>query len=124
MKATQFQFVFRSLNIGFITGIFLVTVSGTTWGIPSQITPGYSYFSNEYHENGGCYDLGEEKNLEEVYKNFNYYEAMYNALQQVVLFKAYKQEKLEWKMTCDYRDGHLSRTVTERPGQPAEIKSY
>ncbi|MBF0351265.1 MAG: hypothetical protein HQM11_09535 [SAR324 cluster bacterium] len=116
--------IFRSINICLSFGFVLLSLSSKAWGLPEKIIPGHSYYSNEYLENDGCYDLGEEKNLEEVYQNYNYYEAQYNINQQVIIFKAYKQGELEWKMTCDYRAGRLSKTITEFPGQPVSIKNY
>lgn len=69
---------------------------------PYEIKAGISYYSNEYSTNNGLSELGEEKNLEEVYQNYNYYEAIFDEQGNIVTFKAYKQGVIEFSETYSY----------------------
>jgi hypothetical protein len=73
---------------------------------PYEIKAGVSYYSNEYSSNNGLSELGEEKNLEEVYQNYNYYEAIFDTQERIVTFNAYKQGSIEFSETYYYdKDG-------------------
>lgn len=69
---------------------------------PYEIKAGMSYYSNEYSVSNDIAALGEEKNFEEVYQNYNYYEAVFNSQGQIVIFKAYKQGAVEFSETYSY----------------------
>ncbi len=89
---------------------------------PEKIVPGESYYSDDYTEHGLVHDLAEEKNYEEVYQFYTYYEVIYDASERVVVFIEY--ERAEELRREEYRyaaDGALlTRTVT-RPGKPPEV---
>ena len=69
---------------------------------PYKITPGISYYSNEYSIRNGVAQLGAEKNFEEIYQNYNYYEAVFDEQQRMVVFKAYKRGSIEFSETYVY----------------------
>ena len=71
---------------------------------PYEIKPGASYYSDEYSTRNGISELGEEKNFEEVYQFYNYYEAVFDADERIVTFKAYKRGDLEFSETYSYND--------------------
>jgi hypothetical protein len=58
---------------------------------PERIKPGMSYYSDDFVEEGRIRDLAEEKNYEEVYQFYTYYEALYDANARVVVFKEYRR---------------------------------
>jgi hypothetical protein len=91
-------------------------------GRPEKIRPGYSYFSDEATANGLVRDLVGEKNFEEVYQFYRYFEAVYDDAGRVTRFVEY--ERGETLVVERYRygpDGALLERIAERPGQPPEI---
>ncbi len=71
---------------------------------PYEIQADISYYSDEYSTTDGRSELGEEKNFEEVWQNYNYYEAVFDSLARMVIFKAYKQGSVEFSETYYYED--------------------
>ncbi len=64
--------------------------------------PGRSYYSNEYTTGNGVSALGAEKNFEEVYQHYNYYEAIFDSQERIEQFKAYKRGAIEFSETYFY----------------------
>ena len=81
---------------------------------PYEIRPDFSYYSDEYSIRDGISELGEEKNYEEVYQFYNYYEAVFDDKGHIVTFRAYKQGVVEFSEAYFYADdGRLIRKVTK-----------
>jgi len=79
---------------------------------PYKIKAGISYYSDEYMTIKGLSELGEEKNYEEVYQNYNYYEAVFDSQERIVIFKAYKRGVIEFSETYYYgSDGHPTKKI-------------
>ena len=72
---------------------------------PYEIKPGAAYYSDEYSVQNGVSQLGEEKNFEEVYQFYNYYEAVFDTDERIVTFKAYLRGDLEFSESYFYDDG-------------------
>ncbi len=88
---------------------------------PEVIRAGVSYYSDERIERGPVRDIGAERNYEEVFKNYTYYEVRYDERERVVRFREY--ERGELIRTDHYRyaeDGAPGEHVIEIPGQPAQ----
>jgi len=80
---------------------------------PLNIKPNLSYYSADYSLSGNQYELAEEKNLEEVFKNYNYYEAIYDELERVKIFRAYKRGEVDFSEVYFYNSaGGLARKIT------------
>ncbi len=95
---------------------------------PERIRPGMECYSDEYVETAGVRDLAEEKNYEEVYQLYTYYEAVYDADERVVVFREYERGEIVFEQRYAYDSaGKLiepgdgaSRTSPEaRPGEVA-----
>ncbi len=89
---------------------------------PEQIRPGESYYSDDYTLHGLVRDLAEEKNYEEVYQFYTYYEAIYDSAERVVLFIEY--ERGEELRREEYRygaDGALLARTVRRRGESPEV---
>jgi hypothetical protein len=72
-------------------------------------------------ENGPVRDIGAERNYEEVFKLYTYYEVVYDTSERVVRCLEYKRGDLI--RTDHYRyaaDGTLTKHLIEVPGKPAE----
>jgi len=81
---------------------------------PYEIKAGFSYYSDEYTTHNDISQLGEEKNIEEVYQNYNYYEAIFDTQEHIVIFKAYEKGTVEFSETYSYdSDGSLVKKVVK-----------
>ncbi len=92
---------------------------------PEKIRPGHSYYSDELAEStnqGLVRALGQEKNYEEIYQFYSYYEFVYDEGERVVLFREYKRG--EAIRTEEYRyddSGLLTMRVVSQPGKEDEV---
>ena len=89
---------------------------------PEVIRPGMKYYSNEYFAEGLVKDLESEKNYEEIYQHYTYYEAVYDSQGRVTVFKEYKQGAviLEERYRYDSDSEGVERTVLV-PGKPPQV---
>ncbi len=93
-------------------------------GTPEQIEPGIAYYSDDYVVQDNISDLGGEKNLEEVYQNYSYYEAIYDEQKRVVLFRAYKQDAIGRTERYFYKNGKLIKKEITSEDQPAQVITF
>ena len=94
---------------------------GSAAAQPEKIRPGHSYFSDGTRVEGLVRDIGEEKNYEEVYQRYRYYEAVYDEAGRVVLFQEYVRGEVI--RTEEYRygpEGALLERVVRKAGEPPE----
>jgi len=107
----------------FVLSLLLVLASPAAFSSgkfqPYEIKPGVSYYSDEFTMQNGVAELGEEKNFEEVYQFYNYYEAVFDPEGRIVTFKAYKQGALEFSETYFYDDtgNPAKKTVRNSDGK-------
>ncbi|MBW2419405.1 MAG: hypothetical protein JRH19_12715 [Deltaproteobacteria bacterium] len=89
---------------------------------PERVRPGVSYYSDDYVEEGGVGDLAAEKNFEEVYQFYRYYEASYDGAGRVTLFKEFVRGELVRSEHYRYGEaGELVEKRVHRPGAEDEI---
>lgn len=89
---------------------------------PENIRPGLTYYSDDYVVQGLVSDIAAEKNYEEVYRFYNYYEAVYDENGRVKTFKEYKQGEIIRTEEYHYNaTGALIERVLKRPGKQPEI---
>ena len=90
---------------------------------PYEIKAGISYYSDEYTAHDGVSVLGEEKNLEEVYQNYNYYEAVFDSQERIVVFKAYERGTLEFSEEYYYGEGEepIRKIVKNSDGSESAV---
>ena len=92
---------------------------------PEIIKPGICYYAEDYVENKGVHDIAEEKNYEEVFKNYEYFETQYDASKRVILFRHYKQGDVVWEEKYAYHgNGKLARKEVIKEGKPAEKSTF
>ena len=89
---------------------------------PEAIREGMKYYSNEYFETGLVKDIESEKNYEEIYQHYTYYEVVYDARERVTVFKEYKQGSVIPEEHYRYLDDppSVERTVLV-PGNPPQV---
>ena len=92
---------------------------------PEKIRPGYSYYSDELAEptdQGLVRALGPEKNYEEVYQLYTYYEVVYDEEERVVRFREYKRGEVIRTEEYRYDDaGSLIMRVVAQPGKKDDV---
>ena len=89
---------------------------------PETIRAGVSYYSDELIESGSVRDIGAERNYEEVFKLYSYYEVVYDESERVVRCLEYKRGEVIREDTYRYAaDGSLLEHVTDPPIN--EVKS-
>ena len=92
---------------------------------PEKIRPGHSYYSDELAEptnQGLVRSLGPEKNYEEIYQFYTYYEFVYDEGERVVLFREYKRGDVIRTEKYSYDDsGSLTMRVVSQPGKEDEV---
>ena len=92
---------------------------------PYKITAGVSYYSDEYTTREDISELGEEKNYEEVYQNYNYYEAVFDTQERIVIFNAYEKGIIKLSETYSYDgDGHLIKKVVKNPDGSESVVDF
>jgi hypothetical protein len=113
---TEFRAEWKAL-----VALTVLFAAGSAAARPEKIRPGHSYYSDGYRVERLVRDIGEDKNYEEVYQRYRYYEAVYDEAGRVVLFKEY--ERGEVIRTEEYRygpEGALLERVVRKAGEPPE----
>lgn len=84
----------NKINTSLLAIFLVLAFSGFSDARPERIKPGISYFSEDYTTKNNVSDISVEKNYEEVFKNYEYYEAVYDELKRVKIFRAYKRGEI------------------------------
>ncbi|MCP4698755.1 MAG: hypothetical protein GY862_18175 [Gammaproteobacteria bacterium] len=102
--------------------VFLALAMPQAESRPEIIHAGVSYYSNEYSQKGFVRDIESEKNYEEIYQFYTYYEVIYDAAGRVNVFKEYKRGEVirEERYLYNSEGQALERTVLI-PDKPAEV---
>jgi hypothetical protein len=113
----------RCLRVAVIYGLVLgpCALPALARARPETIRAEVSYYSDELVENGPVRDIGSERNYEEVFKLYTYYEVLYDQDERVI--RCFEYKRGEVIRTDRYRyaeDGSLSEHVIEVPGEPAK----
>lgn len=104
---------------------FVLAITSTPQAKPENITPGLSYFAEDYETTNNISEITVEKNFEEVFKNYEYFESVYDDQKRVKIFRAYKRGDVI--LTEHYRydsKGNLKEKKIEREGKPTETITY
>lgn len=85
---------------------------------PESIRAGVSYYSDELVESNSIRDIGAERNYEEVYQSYTYYEVLYDERERVNRCLEYKRGEVIRQDTYRYSaDGSLLEHLVEFPGE-------
>jgi hypothetical protein len=104
-----------------LVALAVLFAAGSAAARPEKIRPGHSYYSDGARVEGIVRDIGEEKNYEEVYQRYRYYEAVYDEAGRVVLFREYVRGDVI--RTEEYRygpEGALVERIVRKAGAPPE----
>ncbi len=114
--------MFRSCVVSLILLLVNASFTSVTHARPEKIQPGVSYYSDDSVANGLVHDIAQEKNYEEVYQFYTYYEAIYDEKQRVVVFIEYKRGDVLRRDEYVYDDaGALMTRTSKRPGKEPEV---
>ena len=100
----------------------LLLVAPAVQARPEVIREGMKYYSDEYFESGLVKDIESEKNYEEIYQHYTYYEVVYDSQGRVTVFKEYKQGAVIVEELYRYAadSPEVERTVVV-PGKPPQV---
>ena len=100
----------------------LILLPAAAGSRPEKIREGVSYYSDDFIRSGEVRDIAAEKNYEEVYQLYTYYEAIYDARARVVVFKEYERGDVIREERYRYGEaGQLIEYSIARPGKPVEV---
>ncbi len=92
---------------------------------PYKIKAGVAYYSDEYTVTNGVSELGEEKNFEEVYQYYNYYEAVFDSQEHIVLFKAYLRGTVDFSEIYFYdNEGKLEKKEVTNSDDSKSVTNF
>ena len=115
-----------SLRAALVAGLVLApcALAAPASARPETIRAGVSYYSDELIERGPVRDIGVERNYEEVFKLYRYYEVLYDESERVVRCLEYKRGDVIREDTYRYAaDGSLLEHVTDPPINEAKSVS-
>jgi hypothetical protein len=108
-----------ALVAGLVAGLCALPALG--WARPEKIRAGVSYYSDDLVESGPVRDIGAERNYEEVFKRYTYYEVLYDQNERVITCFEYERGELIRTDTYRYSgDGSLLERLIAVPGEPAK----
>ncbi|MDP6980372.1 MAG: hypothetical protein QF570_17530 [Myxococcota bacterium] len=114
--------MFRSLVVSLSFILVSGSLADTAHARPEKIEPGVPYYSDDFVTDGLVHDIAQEKNYEEVYQFYTYYEVIYDEKQRVVVFTEYKRGDVLRRDEYAYdAAGNLATRTTKRPGQEPEV---
>ena len=78
---------------------------------PEVIRADVPYYSDDYFQQGEVRDIESEKNYEEIYQFYTYYEVIYDSSERVRLFREYKRGNIIHEEHYQYDKDSIKRTV-------------
>jgi hypothetical protein len=112
--------IWRS-RVALATGLFfsLGALAPYASARPETIRAGISYYSDELVETRSIRDIGVERNYEEVYQFYSYYEVFYDESERVTRFLEYKRGDVIREDLYRYKsDGSLQEHFVKKAGEP------
>ncbi len=82
----------------------LILVSSSVLARPEVIKQDILYYSDESFQTGVVKDIVAEKNYEEIYQFYTYYEVSYDAKGRVKIFKEYKKGEVIFEEHYQYAE--------------------
>ncbi|MDH3975900.1 MAG: hypothetical protein OEV42_16625 [Deltaproteobacteria bacterium] len=108
-----------------LSAILILAVTSISQARPETIKPGLSYFAEDYETKNNISEITVEKNFEEVFKNYEYFESVYDEKKRVKIFRAYKRGDVILTEHYHYDSrGKLREKKIEKEGKPAESITY
>jgi len=100
----------NKIKLILLVAIIFISCTNSSEARPERVKEGISYYSEDYISKDDVSDIAEEKNYEEVFKNYEYYEAVYDDKKRIKIFRSYKRGELVSKEEYFYAsDGGLTK---------------
>lgn len=108
-----------------LSALIILSMASISQAKPEAIKPGLSYFAEDYETKNNISEITVEKNFEEVFKNYEYFESVYDDQKRVKIFRAYKRGDVILTEHYSYDSGgKLKEKKIEREGKPTETVTY
>ena len=108
-----------------LSAILMLAMVSISQARPEKIKPGLSYFAEDYATTGNISEIKVEKNFEEVFKNYEYFESVYDEKMRVKIFRGYKRGDVILTEHYTYgADGKLKEKKIEREGKSTETVTF
>lgn len=80
---------------------------------PEVIRADVPYYSDEYFQQGIVRDIESEKNYEEIYQFYTYYEVVYDSAKRVKIFREYKKGEIIHEEHYQYNKDSVKRNIIQ-----------
>ena len=100
-----------NLFIRYWLALLLMGSASLAYSRPEVIRADVPYYSDDYVQQGVVRDIESEKNYEEVYQFYTYYEVVYDSSERVKVFREYKRGNLIHEERYQYDKDSIKRTV-------------
>ena len=98
--------------------VLLMVSASAVYSRPEVIRADISYYSDDYFQNGVVRDIEAEKNYEEIYQFYTYYEVVYDSEKRVKVFREYKRGEIIHEEHYQYDNDVIRRKVVmQKPDQ-------
>lgn len=100
-----------NLFIRYWLALLLMGSASLAYSRPEVIRADVPYYSDDYVQQDVVRDIESEKNYEEVYQFYTYYEVIYDSSERVKVFREYKRGNLIHEERYQYDKDSIKRTV-------------
>jgi len=108
-----------------LSAILILAITSISQAKPETIKPGLSYFAEDYVTTDRISEITVEKNFEEVFKNYEYFESVYDEKKRVKIFRAYKRGDVVLTEYYSYdSSGKLKEKKVEKEGKATETITF
>lgn len=108
-----------------LPAVLILGMASVSEARPENIKPGLSYFAEDYETKNNISEITVEKNFEEVFKNYEYFESVYDDNKRVKIFRAYKRGDVVLTEHYTYGpEGKLKEKKIEKEGKSTETITY
>jgi len=106
-----------NLFIRYWLTLLLLGAASLAHSRPEVIRADVPYYSDDYIQQGVVRDIESEKNYEEIYQFYTYYEVIYDSLERVKIFREYKRGDLIHEERYQYDKDSIKRTLVPQSKQ-------
>lgn len=100
-----------NLFIRYWLALLLLGSASLAYSRPEVIRADVPYYSDDFFQQGVVRDIESEKNYEEIYQFYTYYEVIYDSSKRVKIFREYKRGDLIHEERYQYDKDSIKRTV-------------
>ena len=91
--------------------LLLMGSASLAYSRPEVIRADVPYYSDDYIQQGVVRDIESEKNYEEIYQFYTYYEVIYDSSERVKVFREYKKGNIIHEERYQYNKDSIERIL-------------